>query len=184
MTGKSAHAGLAPETGVNAICIAAQAISNIPQGRLDQETTANVGVIQGGSSGNIVPDACTVELETRSLDHEKALRQVERIKTAFQEAARDLGGEAEVTAKQQLTAYHVPQDAPVVQRFDSACRSVGVTPVYTASCGGSDNTNLSRYGIQSIVIAPGMHEIHSTQEWTTVQELTAMARVTEELMKA
>ena len=183
VTGRSAHAGLAPEDGVNAICIAARAIANIPQGRLDDETTANVGVIQGGSSGNIVPDTCMVELETRSLDHEKALAQVERIKTAFQEATQALGGQAQVTAKQQLTAYHVPQDAPVVRRFDAACRLAGLVPTYTASCGGSDNTNLSRYGIQSIVIAPGMHEIHSTQEWTTVEELTAMARVTEELMK-
>ena len=184
VTGRSAHAGLAPETGVNAICIAARAISEIPQGRLDEETTANVGIIQGGSSGNIVPDSCMVEFETRSLSHEKALAQVERIRLAFQNAAQALGGTAEVEARQQLTAYHVPQDAPVVQRFAAACRSVGISPVYTASCGGSDNTRLSQYGIQSIVIAPGMHEIHSTQEWTTLEELVTMTRVVAELMQA
>ncbi len=180
--GRSAHAGLSPETGVNAISAAAQAIARIPWGRLDEETTANVGIIHGGSAGNIVPEHCTVEMETRSLSNEKALAQVRRIRTAFEDAARAFQAEAEVTETRQLSAYHVSRQTSVVQRFAAACANHNIRPNYLASCGGSDNTVLSQHGLQCIVIAPGMHEIHSVNEWTTLQELTTMSRITQDLM--
>ena len=183
INGVSAHAGLRPEDGVNAICIASKAISSLDWGRIDSETTSNVGVIRGGVQGNIVPDDCFVEIELRSLSHKKAAELAVKIRDNFQSAAKELGGTVNITINQPLTAYTIDEDAPISLRFAKACRLHGIEPRFTSSCGGSDNAIINLNGIRGIVIAPGMHDIHSVNEWTTVEELYQMSSIIEELMK-
>lgn len=180
--GKSAHAAIAPEEGINAIAIAAKAIAAMKLGRLDSETTASIGIIKGGQQGNIVPDSCFVEGETRSLSAEKAMAQCQHMQDCFTSAAAELGGSVSFEITKVYDAYCVAEDSPVVKRFAAACDAVGIEPKLTASTGGSDNSVLSNRGLQGIVVACGMHEIHSVNEYTYLSELTSMAKVAEQLM--
>ena len=180
--GKSAHAAIAPEEGINAIAIASKAIADMKLGRLDSETTASIGIIKGGEQGNIVPDTCFVEGETRSLSAKKAMTQCQHMQECFERAVFELGGSVSFEITKVYDAYGVPEDSAVVRRFITACEAVGIEPKLTSSTGGSDNSVLSQKGLQGIVVACGMHEIHSVNEYTKLSELTAMARVVEQLI--
>ena len=180
--GKSAHAAIAPEEGINAIAIAAKAIAAMKLGRLDNETTASIGIIKGGEQGNIVPDSCFVEGETRSLSSDKAMTQCHHMQECFENAAAELGGSVSFEITKVYDAYGVPEDSAVVRRFKNACEAVGIEPKLTSSTGGSDNSVLSQKGLQGIVVACGMHEIHSVNEYTKLSELTAMAKVVEQII--
>ncbi len=182
VTGKSAHAAIAPEDGVNAIAIAAHAIANMKLGRLDDETTASIGIINGGRQGNIVPDSCFVEGETRSLSDAKAVAQCHHMQQCFESAAKMLGGSVSFDITRVYDAYGVAADSAVVRRFQRACIAQGIRPRLTSSTGGSDNSVLSNRGLQGIVVACGMHEIHSVNEYTKLSELTAMAGVVQRII--
>jgi tripeptide aminopeptidase len=175
ITGKAAHAALAPEDGVNAIAIAASAISRMRLGRIDEETTANIGIIRGGDSGNIVPGGCFVEGETRSLCHQAALEQRDHMEECFRQAAAELGGSCDLTSTVVYNAWSVSQKEPLCQRFAEACKETGLTPAFERACGGSDASFLSEHGIRCLILATGMHEIHSVREYTTLTEMETMA---------
>ncbi len=177
ITGRAAHAALKPEDGVNAVAIAAEAISHMRLGLVDAETTANIGIIRGGSSGNIVPEHCFVEGETRSLNHASALQQKNHMETCFQKAALKYGGICTVESTLVYHAWSVSEAAPICRRFSSACQAVGIEPKFESACGGSDASFFSAHGIQCLVLATGMHEIHSVREYTTIQEMETMAEV-------
>ena len=182
LEGKASHAALKPEDGINAVSIAADAISHMRLGRVDADTTANIGIIRGGTSGNIVPDRCFVEGETRSLVHESALKQRDHMAACFQEAADRAGGSVEFEISTVYTAWSVDEDAPICQRFCRAANQTELKPVFQRACGGSDASFLSAHGISCLVLASGMHEIHSVREYTTVQEMETMARLVRHLM--
>jgi tripeptide aminopeptidase len=175
ITGKAAHAALAPEDGVNAIAIASAAISRMRLGRIDPETTANIGIIRGGDSGNIVPETCFVEGETRSLNHGAALRQKDHMEECFRQAAADLGGSCDLTSTVVYNAWSVDEAEPLCQNFAAACQKTGLTAKFERACGGSDASFLAEHGIRCLILATGMHEIHSVREYTTLAEMAAMA---------
>jgi tripeptide aminopeptidase len=175
ITGKAAHAALAPEDGVNAIAIASAAISRMRLGRIDPETTANIGIIRGGDSGNIVPGTCFVEGETRSLNHEAALRQKDHMEDCFRQAAANLGGSCDLTSTVVYNAWSVDETEPLCRNFAAACQKTGLTAKFERACGGSDASFLAEHGIRCLILATGMHEIHSVREYTTLAEMTAMA---------
>lgn len=183
ITGKAAHAALKPEDGVNAVMIAAKAISNMKLGRIDEETTANIGIIRGGASGNIVPDACFVEGETRSLCHGSAMKQKQHMEDCFQAAANSMGGSCKLDTTLVYNAWSIPRSHPLCLRFQEACKTFNIQPEFVRACGGSDASFLSAHGIDCLVLATGMHEIHSVREYTTVAEMETMAGVIYELMK-
>lgn len=182
ITGKAAHAALKPEDGINAIAIAAEAVSHMRLGRIDQDTTANIGIIQGGNSGNIVPAHCFVEGETRSLSHAAAMEQKTHMEQCFQEAAKALGGSCTVESTVVYNAWSVEESGALCTGFFQACEAEGITPVFERACGGSDASMLSAHGIECLVLATGMHEIHSVREYTTLGELETMTRVVAHLM--
>ncbi len=182
LEGKASHAALKPEDGINAVAMAADAISHMRLGRVDQDTTANIGIIRGGGSGNIVPDSCFVEGETRSLIHESALRQRDHMAQCFREAAKRAGGTVNFDISVVYSAWSVEEDAPICRRFERAARQAALQPVFQRACGGSDASFLSAHGISCLVLASGMHEIHSVREYTTVQEMKTMAQVVQYLM--
>jgi tripeptide aminopeptidase len=119
--GKSSHAGFAPHKGIHAIAAAADAISMIPMGHVDEDTTVNVGTIRGGTATNVVPDACTVRGEVRSLDHKKALRQAELVRQQFERSAFAAGATVEFELVTASVAYRTPTDHPVAARFEKSC---------------------------------------------------------------
>lgn len=172
--GKAAHAALKPEDGINAISIAADAVCRMHLGRIDADTTANIGIIQGGDSGNTVPETCFVEGETRSLNHGSALRQCDHMRGCFQAAAERYHGSCDVETTVVYNAWAVEEDSTLCRRFAVACEKAGLTPTFERACGGSDASFLSAHGIQCLVLATGMHEIHSVREYTTVAEMETM----------
>ena len=180
--GRSAHAGFNPEEGVHAIAAAAEAIAALRMGRLDDETTFNVGVISGGLAGNIVPDRCIVHGEARSYTHEKALKHAQLAREAFERAAAKVGATVEFTQRCAGQAFETPKDHPVVKCFEEACRSQGIAPTLQRTFGGSDQNWFAQRGITGLVIAAAMNRCHSCEEYTTADELLRAAAITMALM--
>lgn len=183
IAGRAAHAGFEPEKGVNAIKVAAEAIDRIPCGRIDGETTANIGIISGGRGTNVVAGSCVVRGEVRSYTHEKAVAQAELMKGLFKEAAERAGAHVEVTLSEACRAYRTPQDAPVVRHFERAVEACGLPAAAGApTFGGSDNNIAVACGISGIVIPNGMRLAHSTREYVEPGDLRAIQAIVEKLL--
>jgi tripeptide aminopeptidase len=180
--GKSSHAGFAPEHGVHAIAVAAEAISKLKMGRAGDDTTINIGSIEGGKATNIVPDRCMVKGEIRSYSHGKALMQIGMIKTLFENAASAVGATVEFGVHLGCTAYETDINHSVVRRFTRACEELLLPFKLTETFGGSDNNVLIGHNITGIVIATAMNEVHSCSEYTTTDELGRIADLTLALM--
>ena len=182
--GKAAHAGFAPENGIHAIAIAANAIEQIKQGRIDDDTTVNIGTISGGLAKNIVPEICTMEGEVRSLNHDKALQVNSHIQEIFQTTANKYNAKCEFTSSFGCIAYDIEQENPVVTRYEKVCNKLNIPTKYIKTFGGSDNNNFVRHGISGIVMACGMNKVHSTAEYTEISELVKCSQIVFELMIA
>lgn len=177
--GKTAHAGVNPEAGVSAITIASKAIANMKLGRIDEETTANIGKFAGGKNKatNIVVDFVEIEAEARSLVHEKLNEQVTHMQKCFEDAARELGGTVEFKAHLQYPGYKLSNEDHVVQIAEKAIRSIGREPEFFASGGGSDANVISGYGIPTINLGVGYENIHTTNERMAIEELVKAAEL-------
>ncbi len=180
--GKASHAGFAPEQGINAIAIAAEAITRIRQGKIDEDTTVNIGLIEGGKARNIVSDTCSLKGEIRSLLHEKAVSESERIKQTLKNTVACCQSTLEYHTEFGCLAYRVEENHPVVRRFERACRDLGYDTEYTDTFGGSDNNNFHQHGITGIVLACGMNRVHSCKEYTHIEELVKCANIVFKLM--
>ncbi len=182
--GKAAHAGFAPEKGINALSIAADALANIRTGRVAEDLTVNFGTIRGGSGRNVVPEEILLEGEIRCLDHEKALCEADLIRKIFEKAAKKYGGSVQLHVEEHIRSYGLREEKSVVQRFLKAVQEV--LPERKAQCittyGGSDANRLNANGIDTIVLACAMENCHGTDEYTTVPELTRAAQVTLQIM--
>lgn len=180
--GKAAHAGFAPEQGINAIAAASEAITHIRQGRIDEETTVNIGTIEGGKARNIVSAECILQGEARSLNHEKAIAAAEVVRISCIAAAEKHHAGLEFSISFGCIAYEVSSEHPVVKRFERACDRIGVPVSLIKTFGGSDNNNFMLHGITGIVIACGMHQVHSLNEYTHVDELEACSNIVLDLI--
>ena len=136
--GRSAHAGIAPQEGRNAIAAAAAALAELRFGRLDEETTANVGTIAGGMARNIVPDRCELRLEVRSRSHERALKESQVMLDALAHAANAAECELETTSTLEYVAYKLRRTDPVVQIAWAALEACGHAPELLSTGGGAD----------------------------------------------
>lgn len=169
--GKTAHAGVAPETGVSAITLAAKAIAKMPLGRIDSETTANIGSFSGGQQTNIVCDHVEIHAEARSLDPQKLDIQVAKMKQAFETTASKLGGEANVTSKIMYPGFKLTSADKVVKVAQRAAKMIGREGKLLESGGGSDANIFSGYGVPTVNLAVGYEDIHTTKEKIAVTEL-------------
>jgi tripeptide aminopeptidase len=176
--GRSAHAGIVPEEGRNAIAAAAQALAELRFGRLDDETTANVGTIAGGVARNIVADRCDVRLEVRSRDHERALKECQVMLDALAHAANAAECELETTATLEYRAYKLRRTDLVVQIAWAALEQCGFEPVLLATGGGADAHLFNERGIPCVNVANGMDMIHTPDERIAVADIEAMVDVT------
>ncbi|SET59271.1 tripeptide aminopeptidase [Salinibacillus kushneri] len=175
--GKKAHAGVAPEKGVSAISIAAKAIAKMPLGRIDEETTANIGRFVGGGATNVVADHVEISAEARSLEKEKMEEQVEKMKSAFENTALQLGGKAEVDVNVAYPGFKHGEEDQIVEVVKKAAEKIGRTTTPRKSGGGSDANVISGYGIPTVNLAVGYEEIHTTDERMPVNELVKAAEL-------
>jgi len=169
--GKSAHAGINPEEGINAIHIASQALAAMPCGRIDEETTCNLGIIEGGTARNIVADVCRVKGECRSLKRSKLDDLTNRLVNIFKEEVEKRGGRAEVQVTFLYPELRLDQDEPVVQIAVRAAEKVGLKPVLTSTGGGSDASIINGQGIPCVNLGIGMRQVHTTNEYILIEDL-------------
>ena len=182
--GKAAHAGFSPEDGINALSIAAEALSKIKTGRVESDLTLNFGIITGGNGRNIVPESVKLQGEIRAGVHEKALKEAKRIKGVFEDAAVKAGGKVSFVVTENIRAYRVPEESSVAKRFVRVAEKVpkAAAPKLITTYGGSDANRLNEHGIDTIVVATAMENCHSTDEYTTVSELERAAMLALGLM--
>lgn len=173
--GKTAHAGLAPENGISAINIAAKAVSRMTLGRIDEETTANIGRFEGGTVTNIVADHCFILSEARSLDQSKLDKQLAHMKETFEQAAEEMGGEARVNIVHAYPSFKVAEDHPAVTVAKEAAENIGIDVVLKESGGGSDANIFNGHGVPTPVLAVGYQDIHTTDEKMPIDEMERLA---------
>jgi tripeptide aminopeptidase len=175
--GKAAHAGLCPEQGHSAIEAAAAAVASTRFGRLDAQTTANVGRIEGGSASNVVAERCYLQCEARSTDHERAGETATAIVDAITEAASDRECDVEIHVEELFRAYRVPRGATAVEVASRALEGVGIEPRPISTGGGSDANVFQARGFMCLNLANGTQAAHQPDERVTVDALETMLDV-------
>lgn len=184
--GRAAHAGFEPEKGINALVIAATAITRIKQGWIDEDTSLNLGRIEGGTVSNAVPELISIKGEIRSSVHEKALKTYEELKEVFEEVAKEAGGRAEFKEHIRLFSYNKDiqgdDENTALSRYRRALKALEKSPIAKKSFGGSDTNVLVRNGIDGLCIFNPMHDIHTTSEYALVSELVMAKDLIKNLM--
>jgi tripeptide aminopeptidase len=175
--GKSAHAGVNPEDGISAIQVASKAISRMPLGRIDSETTANIGRFEGGGPTNVVCDRVDILAEARSLVHEKMEEQVQKMKEAFEGAASDFNTTANVEVEVMYPGFKFSDSDLVVQIARGAVKSIGRSPQLLSSGGGSDANVIAGHGIPTVNLGIGYEFIHTKNERMPIKELNKAAEL-------
>lgn len=177
--GKSAHAGVEPEKGISAITVAAKAIANMQLGRIDEETTANIGYFQGGkeTQTNVVCDYVEIVAEARSLNQSKLTNITKHIKASFEQTASRLGGSADVFIQQMYPGFSLPANDPVVTTVEQATKQLGLPFTVLKSGGGSDANIFNGYGIPTANLAVGYEYIHTTKERIHIDHLTNLTKL-------
>lgn len=181
--GKEAHAGVAPENGISAIQIAAEAISNMKLLRIDSETTANIGVITGGEVTNIVTKEVRIKGEARSLSNEKLQAQTEHMVKCCEDAAKKFGGSVEIDVDATYGAFKVEEDSEIVQKVKEACANIGLESHTTTTGGGSDTNILNANGIEAVNLGIGQKKPHTLEEHLYIKDLESAAKLVLELIK-
>jgi tripeptide aminopeptidase len=175
--GRAAHAGVEPQKGINALAIAAAAISELKLGRIDRQTTANIGTLSAGSAGNSIPGEAVMLAETRSHSRKKALAQVDAMNRAFKRAVRRRRG-AKLAFKSSLACrgYRYDKKDPFIKELKAAMTAHGWTVAWEESCGASDANVWAEKGIEAVEISIGYRDAHTTGEWIKVDDMWSVYR--------
>ncbi len=181
--GKPAHAGKDPEKGVNAIQVAADAIASMTLGRIDPETTANIGIITGGTGTNVVCPEVTIKAEARSTNAETLDRQIEHMKECFRSAAAKWGAEVWFDYKRHYNAYIIDDASKVVRVGQRASQNLGLDSTLRTTLGGSDANIYNAKGVPTIVMATGMDKIHTHDEFISRADLVKTAELALEVIR-
>ncbi len=182
--GRAAHSGIAPEEGRSAIVAAARAVSDMPLGRIDDATTANVGLIRGGVAGNIVPPECRVWAEARSREPDRLREQVQSMLDAATYAANLADCELETRIVSEYEGYRLARTHEAVRLVSAALDGCGYPVTYIESGGGADANVFNAAGVTCVNVCNGMAEIHTASEHIAVADLEGMLGVTMGLIEA
>jgi tripeptide aminopeptidase len=182
--GRAAHAGMYPEEGRSAIAAAAKAIADFRLGRIDDETSANVGVIEGGTAGNVVPEWCSFLAEARSHDERKLADVVREMMETIAFAATVAECDVETEVHKSYSGYRFRRDDLAIHLAAQALESCGHTPTLELSGGAADANVFNERGLQCVNLANGMANIHTPDEEIAVADLEAMVEVTLALIDA
>ena len=177
LTGRAAHAGIAPEKGINSIRVSSEIISRIPNGRIDEETTVNVGIISGGQASNIVPEETSFELEVRSMNGKKLRNIVSDIDRIIRAVSKEYKAKPSISKRHEYSGFSISRDSAIVKIIDKAVRKIGLTPLYEASGGGSDTNIINRAGIKAVNLSIGMRKVHTKDEFILINDLVDGARL-------
>mgnify|MGYP000557281409 FL=1 len=183
ITGRAAHAGMEPEKGISAIVAAAKAISALRLGRLDEETTANVGVIEGGIIRNGVPDRASFLAECRSLTHEKADALAKEMVDIIEREVRAVGAEVKIEVNNLCRAVDIPEDSWTVETAKKALKTAGVDATTTFITGFTDASIYNNEGIEMAVVGIGARLEHSTEEHIYVADMEKALTMVVELLR-
>jgi len=182
--GKAAHAGVCPEEGINALVAAANAVSAMQLGRIDEETVANIGKFESGTATNIVPESAHLEGEARSFTDEGVEGQIAGMIQTARKAAEAIGAEVEIEHTVEYRQYKVPEDSPALQLVKRACQATGLKFQPQRAGGGSDANIFNQLGLPSVVLSTGMAEMHTRQEHLAVSDLVTSAELVINLLQA
>ncbi|MCW8329454.1 M20/M25/M40 family metallo-hydrolase [Photobacterium sp. SDRW27] len=172
--GKPAHAGLAPEDGINALTVAAEAINQMKLSRIDSETTANIGVVKGGQATNIVMPELYLEAEARSLDDNKLADQVDHMVNTFKDAAEKHRAEINIESTRAYNAYCIEDNDTFVETVKAAFIANNVEPKTQSTGGGSDANIFNEKGIKTINLSTGMAKVHTTDEYIKIEDMVGI----------
>ncbi|MFC4404280.1 M20/M25/M40 family metallo-hydrolase [Gracilibacillus xinjiangensis] len=181
--GKAAHAGVSPEKGISAISLTAKAITNMPLGRIDEETTANIGSFEGKGPTNVVCEQVLLIAEARSLSKDKLDKQVKAMTKALETTAESMGGNVDIKTEVMYPSYCFNEEDQVVKTAIRAVRNMGIEPATATSGGGSDANHLSGKGIPTINLAIGYENIHTTSERISTDQLVKIPELIIEIVK-
>lgn len=186
--GKEAHAGVEPEKGINAIRVASEAISNIPMGRIDFETTANIGIINGGMATNIVPNLVEIKGEARSHNMDKLKQVTDDIVDTFSKIAAkhkldNAEAKVEIEVKNEYKSFFMDESHKVVSIARQACANLDIPSSFGKGGGGSDANIINAEGLSMIVAGTGMHSYHTVDEYIHLQDLEKGAELVTELIR-
>ena len=181
--GKAAHAGLSPEEGINAIQAAASAISCMNLGRIDEETTANVGIIRGGIAANIVPEEAYLEGEARSLSEQKLEQQTREMKRCLQEGAAKVGATVETVVARAFSSFNLGAEDEIVKIAVEAAKNLGLQPNLVATGGGSDTNVFNEAGLPAVNLCVGYNNVHTTEEKVLIENLEKAATYLLEIIR-
>ncbi|MFI5027929.1 MAG: M20/M25/M40 family metallo-hydrolase [Solirubrobacterales bacterium] len=180
--GVEAHAGIRPEHGSSAIAAAAAAISHMELGRLDEQTTANVGLISGGTSSNVVPGHCGIHAEARSLDATRVAEVAGEIAEACSWGASEHGCDVDVQIEELFRGYKLPPSSPALALAEAGLRGAGLQPRRVAIGGGSDANALRLDGFDCVLLSNGTDSVHTAEESVSARNLDTMLEVCERIV--
>ena len=175
--GRKAHAGIEPEKGINAVVAASRAISRMHIGRIDQETTSNIGRIEGGAATNIVTDEVTFTAEIRSHSMDKLKNEVAHMEECLKAACLEMGAAYEIEHELAYPSLEVSLDSDLYRMTAQAMEKEGIEPKPMVIGGGSDGNILAGYGCSSLILSVGMMDVHTVQEALDMDELWNATRV-------
>lgn len=174
--GKAAHAGLEPEKGINAIVMASRAVAAMTLGRLDAESSANIGIIEGGRATNVVTPEATIFGEARSLKKERVDEIINDMVRCCEESAKEMGGTVEIKIEESYSAIDLQEDDATVQLAARAIRRIGLEPKLVKSGGGTDANVFCGKGVPATNIGVGMTKVHSVEEYLEIDAMEAASR--------
>ena len=183
ITGKPAHAGLQPENGISAIMVASRAIENMKLFRLDEVTTANIGIVKGGIATNIVMPELEIVAEARSLSEEKLDAQTNHMVETFKNAAKEFGAEIEIEVKRAYGPFNIDETDEIVQLAKKAFSNMNIEGKTASTGGGSDTNILNKNGIKSVNLGIGMKKAHTLEEYIAIEDLINSAVMVGEIIK-
>ncbi len=175
VNGRAAHAGIEPEKGISAIQIASSAISRMRLGRIDFETTANIGIMGGGRETNIICDKVEIKAEARSREKQKLERQTAHMRECFEQAAAEFGGSVDFRAELAYPSFNIPKDAAIIGILKKAADSAGIEMKLEETGGGSDTNIFNSKGIEAVDISVGMNKVHSVDECILIDDMVRAA---------
>lgn len=181
--GKASHSGISPEKGINSLLIASRAISNLPLGRIDDESTMNIGMLKGGSAVNVIPEVTELDGEVRSFNVMKVEKYFNFILDSFKKEADTLGGKIEVESFWDFKPYTISENSYVFKETVRVLKGVGLNPTPKISLGGSDANSLNENGIQSVNLGIGAQNPHSNDEFIYIEDLVKSAEIALELVR-
>lgn len=181
--GKASHSGISPEKGINSLQVAAKAMSKLTLGRIDENSTMNIGLLKSGSAVNVIPELTELEGEVRSFDLQKAENYFEMLVKTFTTEAEAVGAKITCNHFWDFKPYTISEDATVFTETIKAITEAGLTPNPTISLGGSDANSLNGRGIASVNLGIGAQNPHSNDEFVFIEDLIKSAEIALAIVK-